>query len=596
MKHGKIRLQTTPAPTDNPKPKAAKSSKAKRGRATSEPVPQPSAALRKSTAKPKRSIEPQPQPAPAKQAKMIVAVPAAVLKSAAARKSTRVSKKTIENIQTITATRSPALIEPEPQQTSAPAANSAPVATPKNSPVPVPTMVSRPKVESAPTVAARPARQPRPVPVQIPAILLEPDHVPGAEPTIRGPGARFVATTSISTAQVIVPPELPESYGTKQIFLAARDPYWLLASWDLERAQQERFTKKSASGALTVRLRRHTPDGPIHLEIHTQANSKDWFIYAGAPDTTFVAELGYHEKNSGEWRHISVSKPVTTPRDRVAPQATPRAIEPEPAPAPPQIFRVVDPHPVAKEPSPTFEIPRDEQIIFGAPNHHDEPARIWDVPSEWPSLESSQPQRPPEQAPRFVAAFSTPTPRWTPAPARKWTIAQAKALDDLISFELKSAQQGSIELEELIQRHLGRRSPEEIEMEMSEAPSSLDLLNLAQRQEAGAPSSLEAIPAPGAQKGFWFRVNAELIIYGSTEPNARVSIGGRRIRLREDGSFSYRFALPDGAYELPIVAIAHDGHDGRAADLRFSRATTYLGHVGAHAQDPALKTPSPANI
>jgi hypothetical protein len=111
-----------------------------------------------------------------------------------------------------------------------------------------------------------------------------------------------------------------------------------------------------------------------------------------------------------------------------------------------------------------------------------------------------------------------------------------------------------------------------------------------------APSSLEIAAPAEARKGFWFRVNAELIIYGSTEPDARVSIGGRPIRLRPDGTFSYRFALPDGVYELPVVAIARDGHDGRAAELRFSRATGYSGDVPAHPQDPALKAPSAENL
>ena len=47
-------------------------------------------------------------------------------------------------------------------------------------------------------------------------------------------------------------------------------------------------------------------------------------------------------------------------------------------------------------------------------------------------------------------------------------------------------------------------------------------------------------------KGFWFNVNAELIIYGATEPTARVTLGGHEIKLRPDGTFSYRFSLPDG--------------------------------------------------
>jgi hypothetical protein len=84
-------------------------------------------------------------------------------------------------------------------------------------------------------------------------------------------------------------------------------------------------------------------------------------------------------------------------------------------------------------------------------------------------------------------------------------------------------------------------------------------------------------------------VNAELIVYGATEKDATVTIGGRKIKLRADGSFSYRFALPDGRYEMPVVAISADQTDGRAAEMKFSRSTEYRGDVGAHPQDPSLQ-------
>jgi hypothetical protein len=101
---------------------------------------------------------------------------------------------------------------------------------------------------------------------------------------------------------------------------------------------------------------------------------------------------------------------------------------------------------------------------------------------------------------------------------------------------------------------------------------------------------------PPAEKSFWFNVNAELIIYGATEPGAKVTLGGQEIKLRPDGTFSYRFSLPDGKYELPAVAVSTDGTDARAADLKFSRQTEYLGEVGAHPQDPSLKPPLPDNL
>ena len=100
----------------------------------------------------------------------------------------------------------------------------------------------------------------------------------------------------------------------------------------------------------------------------------------------------------------------------------------------------------------------------------------------------------------------------------------------------------------------------------------------------------------GRRKGFWFNVNAELIIYGATEPDANVTIGGRKIQLRRDGTFSFRFALPDGNYDLPAQATSADASDSRRAELKFSRATQYRGEVGKHPQDAKLKVPRVENV
>ena len=94
---------------------------------------------------------------------------------------------------------------------------------------------------------------------------------------------------------------------------------------------------------------------------------------------------------------------------------------------------------------------------------------------------------------------------------------------------------------------------------------------------------------------FWLKINAELIVYGATEPNASVSLGGKQIPLRSDGSFNFRFALPDGNYALPVVAVSADGTDGRAVELKFHRSTEAYGHVQPHAQDPDLNQPPREN-
>ena len=123
----------------------------------------------------------------------------------------------------------------------------------------------------------------------------------------------------------------------------------------------------------------------------------------------------------------------------------------------------------------------------------------------------------------------------------------------------------------------------------SEAPISI--VNLPPAQEITSPTGGEA----PQRQGFWLSVNAELVIYGATEPAAQVSIGGQPIQLRSDGTFSYRFALPDGRFELPIVAASAQG-DLRSAVLAFHRHSRYAGDVQPHAQGPDLKSPDAANL
>jgi hypothetical protein len=119
------------------------------------------------------------------------------------------------------------------------------------------------------------------------------------------------------------------------------------------------------------------------------------------------------------------------------------------------------------------------------------------------------------------------------------------------------------------------------------APPALDLL--AFREEVGGISS----PSGGLrQHGFWFNVNAELVIYGGTEPGASVTFDGVPIELRPDGTFSCRFALPDGNYELALAAMSEQG-DLRQATLKFVRRTETSGEVGVH--PPELRLSEIAN-
>ena len=84
-------------------------------------------------------------------------------------------------------------------------------------------------------------------------------------------------------------------------------------------------------------------------------------------------------------------------------------------------------------------------------------------------------------------------------------------------------------------------------------------------------------PEHQQQKKFWLVADCELILYGATEPDAFVTVSGRKVTLNPDGTFSMRFALPDGVVDMPIKAMSADETDSREIDIKVTRATTTDG-------------------
>jgi len=97
---------------------------------------------------------------------------------------------------------------------------------------------------------------------------------------------------------------------------------------------------------------------------------------------------------------------------------------------------------------------------------------------------------------------------------------------------------GSLELREMMEKRL---------MQQISSPGISSLFS---------PVRKEARP-------FWLVANCELIVYGATEPTASLTVQGRPIKLREDGTFSLRFALPDGKQIIPVEATRDDGLEKR---------------------------------
>lgn len=379
--------------------------------------------------------------------------------------------------------------------------------------------------------------------LRIPPILLEDDRPEATQ--VSGPGQRYTSGANIPARPAGAEAELPEAYGTKKLLLAARDPHWLYAHWDLTQEQQQHFNSLSADRHLVLRVREDAPDARPATETHVHPESRHWFVHVTRPGTRYVAELGFYGKG-GTWSAIANSSPAATPPDRVSTDASAEFVA---------------------IPS---ELPLSHLVSLT------EGAASGSLPLA-SALEELRAQGHPE-----LPASATVPP---PAP---WTADQERVLAEILSTDaMQRIWIGSQEITELIRRQLAQELA-------SQAAAARAGVTSSPAEAPGAVSSPTAGRQP--ERGFWFDVNVELIVYGATEPGASVTIGGRPIRLRPDGSFGYRFALPDGHYELPIAAFSADRMDARGAELKFSRGTHYRGEVWPHPQDPSLKPPAPENL
>ena len=103
-------------------------------------------------------------------------------------------------------------------------------------------------------------------------------------------------------------------------------------------------------------------------------------------------------------------------------------------------------------------------------------------------------------------------------------------------------------------------------------------------------SPLPAGQGRAAVRGFWCRVDTDLVVYGATEPKATVTIQGQRVDVRPDGSFSLRMTLPEGTQTITVEVASPDGR--HAATVAPIVSLTRDGSPRAeHAQPAASSMP-----
>lgn len=76
-----------------------------------------------------------------------------------------------------------------------------------------------------------------------------------------------------------------------------------------------------------------------------------------------------------------------------------------------------------------------------------------------------------------------------------------------------------------------------------------------------------------------FQVDAEMIVFGSVDPQSTVTLGGEPVKIKADGSFRVEMSMPDRRQVLPVVACSRDGSQQRTTVLAIEKNTKVLEAV-----------------
>ncbi len=355
-----------------------------------------------------------------------------------------------------------------------------------------------------------------------------------------------------------------------RVWLVARDSFTLVAHWTPPAGQLGQYSADWDPGNWSLRTHLAGVDEATATEVALDPEAHPEAVHQFIPvlraGQAYITDLGYRS-TQGRWRSVARSEAVSTPPEARAYVPAPDAVVAAPAPAPIE-YAVFTPAPVrkttAKSASPaSVEIPNG----LRPPTSAAAPSAATRRPV------GSQPEaaRP---SPTRSAAPAAPVAKRIRIVEQEFT-RQSPGSSESVITTTRSLQIGAITGE----------GAADVAGEIAEGgPAALP------------PSSEAPVSAAPRRRKFWFEVNAELIVHGRTERGATVTLGGKPIKLRADGSFTFRFALPDGDFPLPAVAISAAGDDRRSADLRFVRTTAYDGDVGVHPISPSLQPPAPRAI
>ncbi|MBD1877470.1 MULTISPECIES: DUF4912 domain-containing protein [unclassified Coleofasciculus] len=318
--------------------------------------------------------------------------------------------------------------------------------------------------------------------------------------------------------------DLPGGYGESRVVLMPRDPQWAYTYWDIPNDHKEDLRRQGGQ-QLALRLYDVTD---VNLEYQSPHSiqeypcdelAREWYLPMPVSDRDYAVDIGYRCAD-GRWLVLARSAPVRVP-------------------------------PVY--PSDWIE----DQFITVA----------WEEDLRGKTfLELVPPAKK-----MAMAGYGSVATGGNPIYDEIFGMAQTVEAQRVAGSLFGSMQQvpGSMQSVSLAEQALSSYVfPSGVGMWAVPTVSGLTMSGVGM---SGAGFSGSGIPMRPRQ--FWLVADAELIVYGATEPDATVTIGGRPIKLNPDGTFRFQMSFQDGLIDYPIMAVAADGEQTRSIHMKFNRET-----------------------
>ncbi|WP_013325197.1 DUF4912 domain-containing protein [Gloeothece verrucosa] len=316
--------------------------------------------------------------------------------------------------------------------------------------------------------------------------------------------------------------DLPGGYGESRIVLMPRDPQWAYTYWDVPNEHKEELRRQGGQ-QLALRIYDVTD---INLDYQSPHNiqeylcdelAREWYMPIPVSDRDYAVDIGYRCAD-GRWLVLARSAPV-----RIPPVYPSDWVE--------DIFVTVN----------WEEDLRDKTVYTLVPPAKRQAVSATDNPIYKQIFNMAQGA----EAQRVAGSVYGSMQHVAGSLMSSWAVTGEQAISSYVF-------------------------PSGAGMWALPTVSGLNMSGIGM---TASGVGMGASEIPIRPRKFWLVADAELIVYGATEPDATVTIGGRPIKLNPDGTFRFQMSFQDGLIDYPIMAVAADGVQTRSIQMKFTRET-----------------------